>query len=129
VPRSPLLPYTPLFRSLALHTVVADLTAHADVDMAARRLEDETAPVDILVNNAGNGIHTPLTATDMSVHEVALDVMVRAVLLLGGAAGRAMQKRGSGIIINVGSVAGRVAMGSDSAIKSWADNNSGCQSR
>src|SRR5699024_9529339 len=109
---------------IAVHTVVADLTDHADVDTVARRLEEETAPVDILVNNAGNGIHTPLTATDMSVHEVALDVMVRAVLLLGGAAGRAMQKRGSGIIINVGSVAGLVAMGSYSAIKSWVNTYS-----
>lgn len=109
---------------IAVDTVVADLTDHADVDMIVRRLEDESAPVDILVNNAGNGIHTPLTATDMTAHEVGLDVMIRAVLLLGGAAGRTMRERGSGIIINVGSVAGLVAMGSYSAIKSWVNTYS-----
>lgn len=109
---------------VAVETIAADLTDHSDIDMLARRLEDDSAPVDILVNNAGNGIHTPLTTTDMRVHEVAMDVMIRAVLLLGGAAGRAMRERGSGIIINVGSVAGLVAMGSYSAIKSWVNTYS-----
>src|SRR5699024_8882709 len=66
---------------VAVHTIVADLTDHGDLDTGVRRLEDDSAPVDILVNNAGNGIHTPLTATDMSVHETAMDVMIRAVLL------------------------------------------------
>lgn len=109
---------------VAVDTLVADLTEHADVDRIVRRLEDDSAPVDILVNNAGSGIHTPLTSTDVSVHEQAMDVMIRGVLLLGGAAGRTMRERGSGIIINVGSVAGLVAMGSYSAIKSWVNTYS-----
>ena len=106
---------------IAVETVEADLTDHADTLRVARRLEDETAPVDILVNNAGNGIHTPLTAEDMTVHEVAMDLMVRGVLLLGGAAGRTMKERGRGLIINVGSVAGLVPMGTYSAIKAWVN--------
>lgn len=50
-----------------------------------------------------------------------MDLMVRAVLLLGGAAGRTMSARGRGLIINVGSVAGLVPMGTYSAIKAWVN--------
>lgn len=108
---------------VAVHTIVADLGQRADVDTVARRLEDARAPVDILVNNAGNGVHTPLTE-DIAVHDAAIDLMIRGVLVLGAAAGRAMSARGSGLIINVGSVAGLVAMGTYSAIKSWVNTYS-----
>ncbi|QOR70922.1 SDR family NAD(P)-dependent oxidoreductase [Ruania alkalisoli] len=104
---------------VAVETLVADLARRGDVDVVARRLEDAGAPVDILVNNAGMGVHTPLTSTEIAVHDEAIDVMIRAVLVLGGAAARTMEQRGSGIIVNVASVAGQVAMGSYSAIKSW----------
>lgn len=108
---------------IAVHTIVADLGNRGEVETVARRLADASAPVDILVNNAGNGVHTPLTE-DESVHEGAIDVMIRAVLVLGAAAGRAMRARGRGVIINVGSVAGLVAMGTYSAIKSWVNTYS-----
>ncbi len=104
---------------VAVETLVADLGRRGDVGVGARRLEDASAPVDILVNNAGMGVHTPLTSTEIAVHDEAIDVMIRAVLVLGGAAARTMEQRGSGIIVNVASVAGQVAMGSYSAIKSW----------
>ncbi|SEE80813.1 SDR family NAD(P)-dependent oxidoreductase [Ruania alba] len=104
---------------IAVHTIVADLSVRSDVDVVARRLEDESAPVDIFVNNAGSGLHAPLTLRDVTVHEQAIDVMLRAVLVLGGAAGRAMEERGTGIIVNVASVASQVAMGNYSAIKAW----------
>lgn len=108
---------------IAVHTIVADLGDRADADMVARRLEDTSAPVDILVNNAGHGVHTPLTE-QVDVHDAAIDLMIRGVLVLGASAGRTMQARGSGLIINVGSVAGLVAMGTYSAIKSWVNTYS-----
>ena len=51
--------------------------------------------------------------------------MIRAVLVLGGAAGRAMRARGHGPIINVASTAGFVTLGSYSAIKAWVTAYSG----
>ena len=45
--------------------------------------------------------------------------MIRAVLILAAAAGRTMQARGTGMIINVSSTAGFVTMGLYSAIKAW----------
>lgn len=97
----------------------ADLAVRADVDAVARRLDDGARPIDILVNNAGFGVHQPLATPDTDVHDRALDVMVRAVLVLGGAAARGMRARGRGQIIMVSSTAGYITMGAYSAIKAW----------
>lgn len=102
-----------------VETLRADLADRADVDRVAARLAASEDPVDLLVNNAGFGIHTRLAAPDLSPHETAMAVMGRAVLLLGGAAARAMVARGGGTIINVSSTAGFLAMGGYSALKAW----------
>jgi short-subunit dehydrogenase len=98
----------------------ADLADRDQVLRVAARLTDPTRPIDLLVNNAGFGVHHRLTDPDPGPHEHAIDVMITAVLVLGGAAGRAMRERGSGAIVNVASTAGFLAMGSYSAIKAWA---------
>ena len=100
----------------------ADLGDRADVDRVAARLAEVDRPVDLLVNNAGFGVHEPLTSTDTAVHDRAFEVMVRSVLVLSASAGRAMRLRGSGHIVNVGSVAGFMAMGSYSSIKAWVNS-------
>ncbi|MDQ3628899.1 MAG: SDR family NAD(P)-dependent oxidoreductase [Actinomycetota bacterium] len=100
-------------------TLVADLGDRAEVQRVADRLSDPTRPVDLLVNNAGFGVATRLTDADLSQIERGLDVMCRAVLVLGGAAGAAMRERGHGAIVNVSSVAGFATMGGYSAIKAW----------
>ncbi|MFZ0530387.1 MAG: SDR family NAD(P)-dependent oxidoreductase, partial [Propionicimonas sp.] len=97
----------------------ADLADPAQVELVSARLEDAARPVDLLVNNAGFGITAKLLATDHSEHDVALDVMCRAVLVLGGAAGRAMRARGQGWIINVASLSAWITQGNYSAVKAW----------
>lgn len=97
----------------------ADLADRADVQRVADRLGDVARPVDLLVNNAGFGLSSKLLSEDTSEQERALDVMCRAVLVLGGAAGRAMRDRGRGAVLNVSSVAGFVTMGGYSAVKAW----------
>jgi uncharacterized protein len=104
---------------ISVETLVADLSERADVEKVAARLTDPAAPIDRLVNNAGFGMPVRLTAEDLQLHERGIDVMIRAVLELAGAAGRVMKQRGSGSIINVSSTAGYVAMGGYSAIKAW----------
>lgn len=108
----------------SVETISADLSDRADVAAVAERLSSTQAPIDLLVNNAGFGVHFPLVTRDTSVHDRALEVMVRTVLVLGGAAALAMRKRGSGAIINVSSTAGFVTMGSYSAIKAWVTSYS-----
>lgn len=97
----------------------ADLADRDDTQRVAERVEESGRPVDLVINNAGFGVHSPLLDPDTSTHERALDVMCRAVLIIGGAAGRTMRERGSGTIINVASTAGFITLGHYSAIKSW----------
>ena len=105
--------------AVSVETIVADLAVRDEVIRITERLTSIEQPIDMLINNAGFGIRAKLTDLDTSPHEHGIDVMIRAVLMLGGAAGRAMRERGAGTIINVSSTAGFVAMGSYSAIKSW----------
>jgi short-subunit dehydrogenase len=97
----------------------ADLADRAEVQRVVERLTDDARPIEYFVNNAGFAVHSSLLAADTTVHETAIDVMIRAVLVLGGAAGRAMRGRGHGSIVNVSSSAGFITMGSYSSIKAW----------
>lgn len=99
--------------------LTADLADRDDVRRVAERAESADQPIDLLVNNAGFGLHTKLTDPDTSIHERAIDVMCTAVLIIAGAAARAMRARGHGRIINVSSSAAFITMGNYSAIKSW----------
>jgi short-subunit dehydrogenase len=104
---------------VGVETIVADLAVRDEVVGIAERLTSVERPIDILINNAGFGIRARLTDADTTPHEHAIDVMIRAVLILGAAAGRTMRQREAGAIINVSSTASFVAMGSYSAIKAW----------
>jgi short-subunit dehydrogenase len=104
-----------------VETITADLAVRADVLHVAERLECTEHPVEMLVNNAGFGIHASLLDRDFSIQEKALDVMCLAVLILSGAAGRAMVARGHGSIINIGSSSGIITTGNYSAVKAWVN--------
>jgi uncharacterized protein len=105
--------------AVSVETIAADLAVRDEVAGIAERLASAERPIDLLVNNAGFGVRAKLTDADTTPHEHAIDVMIRAVLLLSAAAGRAMRERGAGTIINVSSTAGFMTMGSYSAIKTW----------
>ena len=76
-------------------------------------------PVNLLVNNAGFGTGQPLVGGDIEAEIRALDVMVKAVLVLSQAAAEQMVAKGRGAIINVGSIAALTAGGSYAAAKAW----------
>jgi short-subunit dehydrogenase len=80
---------------VAVEVLPADLGDREQVLRVASRLTDAARPVDLLVNNAGFGIHHALTDPDTGPHQHGIDVMISAVLVLGGAAGRAMRERSS----------------------------------
>jgi hypothetical protein len=105
--------------AIDVETIATDLAVRDEVAGIAERLRSVEQPIDMLINNAGFGIRSRLTDADTTPQEHAIDVMIRAVLILGAAGGRAMRGRGAGTIINVSSTAGFVAMGGYSAIKAW----------
>lgn len=105
-----------------VETLSADLSDHGEVEKVAQRLQAADRPIEILVNNAGHGLHDPIASGDhLAVHTRAVDVMIRAVLVLAGTAGHVMAERGHGVIINIGSVAGMIAQNNYSAIKAWVN--------
>ena len=66
--------------------------------------------VDILVNNAGAAWFGPTEDLDVATYDRLFDANVRAVYFLVAALAPKMAARGSGSIINVGSMAGQVGM-------------------
>lgn len=99
--------------------LAADLSDRAQVERVAERLRDEERPVGLLVNNAGFSVGQPFVGGELAAHEAALDVMVRAVMVLSHAAVTAMVARGRGAVLNVSSVAALTTMGTYSADKAW----------
>lgn len=99
--------------------LTADLGDRAQVEIVAERLADTERPVGLLVNNAGHALRRRFLDSEIADQEAALDVMVRAVLVLSHAAARAMTARGRGAILNVSSLAAEMAMGPYSAHKAW----------
>jgi len=105
--------------AISVETITADLGVRDEAIGIAERLTSVEQPIEMLINNAGFGIRAKLTDSDLTPHEYGIDVMIRAVLILGAAAGRTMRQRGAGTIINVSSTAGFLATGSYAAIKAW----------
>jgi short-subunit dehydrogenase len=104
----------------------ADLSVPDDVERVAERLRvtgeepgETRRPVGLLVNNAGFATSQHFVDGDPDVELRALDVMVRAVLVLSRAATGQMVHRGRGAILNVGSVAALTAGGTYAAHKAW----------
>ncbi|MDO5672588.1 MAG: SDR family NAD(P)-dependent oxidoreductase [Actinomycetaceae bacterium] len=107
---------------IPVEVLVADLEKREDLDRVCRRVSDPDKPVDVLVNNAGFGLGQSFLGGDRHKEEAALDVMVRAVLVLSHAAAHAMSLRGRGAIINVASATAGTAMGTYASHKTWVVN-------
>jgi len=103
-----------------VEVIRTDLAIREDLDALAARVEDPARPIDLLINNAGFAVHRSLLDPDTDFQRRAMDVMCLAVLVLSGAAGRAMKARGHGGIINVTSSSSVITTGNYSAIKAWA---------
>jgi NAD(P)-dependent dehydrogenase (short-subunit alcohol dehydrogenase family) len=91
--------------------------AAADLsDPAALELLAESAgPVDVLVNNAGLAWFGPTPDLDVATFDQLFEANVRAPYFLVAALAPKMAARGSGSIINVGSMAGQIGMAGGAA--------------
>jgi len=93
-------------RAIALQT---DVGQEAQARAFVQRAHDELGKLDALVNNAGVMLLGPIENADTEEWRRMIDANVYGVLYCSHAALPLMHAQGSGHIINVSSVAGRVA--------------------
>lgn len=90
--------------------VQADIGKSDEVRHLVSRTMEEFGSVDILVNNAGSGLTKPFEQIEEDEWERMLAVHLKGVFLATQLVGEAMRRQGGGSIINISSVAGKVAL-------------------
>jgi NAD(P)-dependent dehydrogenase (short-subunit alcohol dehydrogenase family) len=91
--------------------VSADLTAPADIASLAA----DVGAVDVLVNNAGFSWFGPTADLDVATFDALFASNVRSAYFLVAALAPKMVERGTGSIINVGSMAGQIGLAGGAA--------------
>jgi NAD(P)-dependent dehydrogenase (short-subunit alcohol dehydrogenase family) len=96
--------------------IVCDVGSEASVSAAMATVNAQFGDIDILVNNAAaQGIRTPVTDLSLETWETALKVNLTGPFLMSRAVISSMQRRGGGVIINVASQLGSVAIPNSAA--------------
>jgi NAD(P)-dependent dehydrogenase (short-subunit alcohol dehydrogenase family) len=91
--------------------VAADLSDPVEIDQLVTQLD----AVEVVVNNAGIAWFGPTPDLDVTTFDRLFDANVRSAYFLVAALAPKMAARGSGSIINVGSMAGQVGMAGGAA--------------
>src|SRR5713101_4184144 len=93
------------------HFVAADLNDAASVTRLAREVGD----IDILIDNAGFAVWGPTETFDIRSFDAMFAANVRAPFFLVSAFAPGMVARGTGSIINISSMAGRIGLAGGAA--------------
>jgi 3-hydroxy acid dehydrogenase/malonic semialdehyde reductase len=90
------------------HCLVFDVRLHTDVKNAIESLPLEWQNIDVLVNNAGlaSGL-APIYDGDLNDWEAMIDTNVKGLLYVSKYILPILKNKGSGHIINIGSIAGK----------------------
>ncbi len=94
---------------LALHLVEIDVTDDASVEQAIKAIIGATDRLDVVVNNAGVSYSGPLEAFTLEQVQQQFETNVFSVLRVNRAVLPQMRKQGSGLLLQIGSIAGRLA--------------------
>jgi NAD(P)-dependent dehydrogenase (short-subunit alcohol dehydrogenase family) len=86
---------------------VADVAKKMPVQSMIEEILDDWEHIDILVNNAGVEPHAPLLEMDEWDWRRTIDVNLTGAFFTIQSVGRVMRRQGSGVMVNIGSIAGR----------------------
>ena len=89
--------------------IVADVTRENDISRIMEKIQDLYGRLDILVNNAGVMLLSPVREADTQDWRRMIELNLFALMCVTKAALPLMKLDGTGHIVNVASVAGRVA--------------------
>jgi NAD(P)-dependent dehydrogenase (short-subunit alcohol dehydrogenase family) len=92
----------------SVEVLALDVTDDASVGSAVRGIEDRHGAIDVLVNNAGVDDSGPVETLPLERARALVETNVWGPVRLSRAALPAMRARGTGVIVNVSSLAGRV---------------------
>lgn len=95
---------------LPLHVVELDVTDDTSVREAIEAIIETTGRIDVVVNNAGVSYSGPLEAFTLEQVRQQFETNVFSVLRVNRAALPQMRTQGSGLLLQIGSIAGRLAM-------------------
>jgi NAD(P)-dependent dehydrogenase (short-subunit alcohol dehydrogenase family) len=98
--------------------VQVDCTREDDCERLASSALDSFGRIDILVNNAGINVRKPILDVSLDEYRSVLATNLEGYFLCARAVGRHLVAQGSGKVINVSSIMGRVALPSQGAYAS-----------
>ncbi|MCK9517476.1 MAG: glucose 1-dehydrogenase [Dehalococcoidia bacterium] len=98
--------------------ITCDVTDEAGCGRLVDHVAGSLGGLDILVNNAGMNIRKPILELSAAEFRQVLDTNLQGYFLCARAAGRVLTEQGSGKVINVSSIMGRVALPAQGAYAS-----------
>ena len=88
----------------------ADITTEAGRQLVVERTMERFGAIDILINNAGVGLYSPSWNSPMEEVRRLMELNFFAVIGMTGLVAPHMRARRSGMVVNVGSIAGKMTL-------------------
>ena len=95
---------------LQLHTIKLDVTDEKSVNDAIKTIKSDAGRIDVLVNNAGYGLTGSLEDLSMSEIKAQYETNVFGLIRVTQAVLPIMREQKSGIIVNISSIGGKMAL-------------------
>ena len=107
--QSPRLAQTAAEQKLPIHVTTMDVDSDESVSDTIAAIEDDHGPIDVLVNNAGIEVTGSVEESPLAQWKAVMETNYFGALRCIQAVVGQMRQRRSGCIINISSVAGRIA--------------------